>query len=67
MENVYDHPVICYFCNLVAGLFISERKLGAQRDTLAKEIEFVCEHLHIESERVCKGAIDLNIVSFHKF
>ncbi|KYB28199.1 Sphingomyelin phosphodiesterase-like Protein [Tribolium castaneum] len=64
MENVYDNPTVCYMCNLVVDLVIGERFLGLTRETLVKEATLLCTHLKIENERVCKGAIELNIDVF---
>jgi hypothetical protein len=67
MENVYDNPTVCYYCNLAVDLVIGERLLGLTAETLAKEAEYLCVHLGIESRRVCTGVIDLNLVSFVGF
>lgn len=63
MEQVYDNPSVCYMCNLVVDLVIGERFLGLTRETLVEEATLLCTHLKMENERVCKGAIELNIVS----
>jgi sphingomyelin phosphodiesterase len=64
MENVYDNPTVCYYCNLAVDLVIGERLLGLTAETLAKEAEYLCVHLGIESRRVCTGVIDLNLDVF---
>ncbi|XP_044255462.1 sphingomyelin phosphodiesterase-like [Tribolium madens] len=64
LEDVYDHSKTCMFCNLLVNLVIAQRRTGANRETIAKESEFFCVHLGNETERFCKGAINLNLDVF---
>ncbi|XP_060531078.1 sphingomyelin phosphodiesterase-like [Cylas formicarius] len=51
----------CTLCGILVNVIIEERKLGLGREQLAGEVAAICIDFGIENERVCKGAIDLNV------
>lgn len=57
------NTAVCMLCNVVARLILSYRQSGAPIDLLSEALKKLCIGAKIESEAVCNGVIDLNLVS----
>lgn len=55
---------VCSLCYTVANFLIDERRNNVSLDIIALEAGAVCTLGGIETAAVCKGVIDLNLVSF---
>lgn len=55
---------LCTLCKAAARVLINYRRLGGSRQDAIYAANKICVGARIASENVCKGAIDLNIVSF---
>lgn len=61
------NALICLVCDVAADAAIVARRLGATQEDIQAVVEELCIDLNIETESVCHGAIDLNLVSFYCF
>lgn len=54
---------VCIGCAAALKYFIIRSRLGLSRNRLVDMLVFACTLFNVESERVCRGAVELNIVS----
>lgn len=57
------NQLVCVICDSVADAAIVARRLGTSKESIQSTVEELCIDLDIETEEVCHGVIDLNIVS----
>lgn len=57
-----DNSMLCIGCSILVSELINVRRDGMDREALAEAAKAFCTELHIQSEPLCQGFIDLNIV-----
>lgn len=53
---------ICIICKTILTTFISLRHKGMSEENIRKNVINLCVLLNIQTERVCKGVIESNLV-----
>lgn len=72
LEATPDNDLVCAACVVAAnGLINARREDGATREDMLNFANNICIKLHIQTEKVCLGVIELNIVrkitsNYHK-
>ena len=60
-----ENELLCLACGVVADAIIEERRNGMYVEVIKYLATTLCISLDIESERVCRGVVDINVVSEH--
>lgn len=62
MDASKGKPIICVLCNVAARIVLVYKENGATVEELSRTVKTLCTNIEIETEKVCNGVIDLNIV-----
>jgi len=54
---------ICIVCESILNTFIAYRRKGMSADNIRSKVIKLCTRLNLQTERVCNGAVTLNLVS----
>lgn len=60
-EPIPRNDVMCVLCNSVFGPYIEEIRAGTSKEEMTELVMELCVALNLQSERVCRGLINLNI------
>lgn len=61
---IAKNDVMCVLCNSVFSAYIDEIRNGATEEQMTEMVLELCVTLQLQSERVCRGLIELNIGTF---